>query len=212
MEDVVFVSVAFGEKYVEQQKRLMASILSIYPNANIMFWTEDFPLGSKTMDMSLYGFKVHAIFEAKKKFKKVVWLDPAMVLVDKIDDLLKYPVIAVKDDNKLYNLISDRASLYYGMPKEEIQKLGWHLVGGSLYFFDFNTTEAHLVFRKWYVSEFDGIFGSQMESASELINGHRNDETCMAMCLYHFGYEPQTTEEVRYCIESNPMFVKRHFK
>lgn len=212
MKDVVFVSVAFGPQYIAQQMRLMKSILAIHPDANLMFWSDEYPPASKTMEMSLYGFKVHAIFEAKKKFQKVVWVDTAMILMDKIDDLLVHPVVAVRDDNKLYNLISYKASLYFGIPQEEIEKLGWHLVGGSLYFFDFNTPEANLVFRKWYLAEFDGMFGSQHESASELINGHRHDEACMAVCLYHFGYNPLTAEELRYGTENNPMFIKKHFK
>lgn len=212
MEDVVFVSVAFGERYVEQQRRLKESILAIYPSANIMFWADEYPPGSRTMDESLYGFKVHAIMEAKKTFSRVVWVDTAMVLHDKIDDLFKYSIVAVRDDNKLYNLISDRAANYYEMNKGTIQYKEWHLVGGSLYYFDFTTHDASIIFGHWFRSERDGIFGSQRESASEQINGHRHDETCMAMCMYIYGIEPIPGDQVRYCIEKNPMVTKQHFK
>lgn len=212
MKDVVFVSVAFGEKYVEQQRRLKESILAIYPSANIMFWTNELPIGSKSMDMSLYGFKVHAIYEAQKSYSRVVWIDPAMILMDKIDDLFKHSVVAIKDDNKLFDMISHRASSYYEVTKDDIKKKCWHLVGGSLYYFDFTTHDASIIFGHWYRSERDGIFGSQQEAASELINGHRNDETCMAMCMYIYGIEPIPGPDVRYCIENNPMFIKKHFK
>lgn len=212
MNDVVFVSVAFGEKYVEQQRRLRTSILAIYPDANMIFWENEYPEGSKTMDLSLYGFKVHAVAEARKRYRRVIWVDTAMVLLDKVDDLLSQSMVAIRDDNKLYDLISDRACEYYYLPKWKIKEYEWHLVGGSLYYFDFNTSVAKNIFARWSAAEAHGIFGSQQESCSELINGHRHDESCMAMSMYYSDHEPTSGDVVRYCVENNPMFKKLHFK
>ena len=212
MEDVCFVSVAFGPAYVEQQDRLKKSILAIYPKANILFFRDVLPPQAKPFDISLYGFKVHAIREAMKTASKVLWLDPAMILMDKIDDLLPYPVVAVKDDHKLTKLCSNRAYEYFGVTPERVEASDWRLVGGSLYFFDFRKEVANAVFRIWENSERDGIFGSQREAASELINGHRNDESCMAMAMYLCNVNPIAGPDIRYCIENNPMTIKRHFK
>lgn len=214
MKDLCFVSVAFGERYVEQQERLKQSILKIYPQANLNFYTEgQWPKYARPFEQSLYGMKVHAIQEAKDQgFKKIMWLDPAMILCDKVDDVLKYPVIAIRDDHRLTNLISDRCLSFYLLTRESLEQNDWRLVGGSLYYFDFNTEKAESIFYRWYVAEKNGLFGSQREAVSELINGHRNDESCMAIAMYFGGVEPQPGPDVRYCIEKNPIFIKKHFK
>ncbi len=213
MKDVAFVSVAFGERYVAQQDRLRESILAIYPDANIFFYRECLPLTSRSFYDSLYGFKPHAIDAAVKDgHSKIIWLDPAMILMDKVDDLLQYPVVAVKDDTKLCNVIADKYLQAVGVTREQVKENDWHLVGGSLYYLDFNTPIATRVFNKWQFDEATGMFGSQYEEASQKLQGHRADETCMAVNMYTTGIEPMPAHQVRYCIESNPMFVKKHFK
>lgn len=214
MDDVAFVSVAFGAAYIEQQDRLKESILAIYPDANIIFFTRGtWPPMAKTFYQSLYGFKPHAINEARRMgFKRIIWLDPAMILCDKVDDLFQYPVIAVKDDNQLHDLISERTLAHYGLTREGIKKHDWRLVGGSLYYFDFNQSSAKIIFNMWLEAEIEGLFGSQQEQASEQINGHRMDETLMAVAMYLVGVDPQPGPDVRYCIEKNPIFIKKHFK
>lgn len=214
MDDVVFVSVAFGERYIEQQIRLRESILSIYPEANILFFTTELPEGSKSFYDSLYGFKPYAILQAISTMKcnKVVWCDPAMILMDKIDDLMKYSVVAVQDDNLLCNYISERYLSVNNMSRQHVYDLKWHLVGGSLYYIDFTTEQGQAVFSGWINDESKGLFGSQYEEATEQLQGHRADETCMAMNLYLNDIKPTPGPDVRYCIEKNPMFIKKHFK
>lgn len=220
MDDVVFVSVAFrsdspgvGTQYLEQQKRLRDSILKIYPFANLLFFYDTLPSGSNSFFNSLYGFKPHAIQAARDRgFEKIIMLDPAMILVDKVDDLLKYPVMAVRDDNKLHNWISDKCLALKLLTRKGVEEYGWHLVGGSLYFFDFTKAIARSVFYDWYMMERAGLFGSQYEEASGQLQGHRADETCMAIALYRNGVEPVDMNKARYCNEINPMFIKKHFK
>lgn len=213
MDEVIFISVAFGDqRYIDQQIRLEESIKKFYPKANIRFWTNYLPDGAKSMETSLYGFKVHAVAEVRKYFKKVIFLDPAMILVDKIDDLLKFEMMAVKDDNKLHNLVSDRCYQFYKLTREEVLEEAWHLVGGSIYYFDFNTEVANRIFDTWFEAERLGLFGSQREQASELLQGHRMDEACMALAMYFNDLEPTSMHDARYCTENNPMFIKKHFK
>lgn len=214
MKDVCFVSVCFGDpRYFEQMDRLKESILSFYPDANLNFYRGCYPVGASDFFHSLYGFKVDAIKASMDAgFSKVIWLDPAMIMVDKIDALFKFEVMAVKDDNVLYNVVSNRCYKHFDLTKEFVEKEKWHLVGGSIYYFDFDTEKARNIFDDWFVAEKVGIFGSQTEQASEQLQGHRMDEAVMAMCMYSHGVEPTSAEDARYCWVENPMFIKKHFK
>lgn len=214
MSDVCFVSVAFGERYLRQMDRLRKSILKIYPDANLLFFYDCLPKTATPFLDSLYGFKPHAVREAKEKgFKKVIWLDPAMVLMDKVDDLIRQlHVIAVRDDSALDNLISNKCCLWFNITRKQIKELKLHLVGGSLYFFNFNSPLAVNVLDRWLDAEMSGIFGNQWDEASGKQQGHRADETVMALCLYEQGLAPVPPDMIRYCIENNPMWIKKHFK
>ncbi len=222
MKDVVFVSCCFGNfLYFQQMDRLEKSIKRIYPKANIMLFrgtdkntsTEGLPPGARSFMDSMYGFKPHAIAEAKKRgFKKVIWLDPAMLLVSKIDRFFNHHMIAAIDESQLSNTISDKFLKYKGLTKEVVSSRGWHLVGGSFYYFDFETQAANNIFNDWMESEKLGYFGSQYEAASEQINSHRNDESCMAVAMYSNGISPSGHDDIGYCVENNPVFKKRHFK
>ncbi len=213
MDDVIFTSVAFGQQYLEQQKRLEASIREIYPEANMLFFAGRLPDTSRPFEDSLYGFKPHAILEASQRFKKVVWLDPAMILTGPIDRLLDHSIVAVRDESSLADCFADKYfNLTTSVTREDFRKYKVHLVGGSLYYFDFTQDMAKNVFQMWYDMERSGWFGSQQEQASEQINSHRNDESCMALSMYLHGVQPVTPEEVGYCVEENQMWAKRHFK
>lgn len=212
MTDFIFISVAFGPRYVEQQKRLHESICKFYSPEHHLCWTDTMPPGAKSHAESLYGFKVHAVKHALDKgCTKIIWLDPACILVDKIDYYfaLGVPVMAVKDDNKLINYIGKSALMWYS--KASIPD-NWHLVGGSLYVFDFTKAGAKEVFDSWYIAEQHGVFGSQFQQASGKINKHRNDESCMAMSLYMYGQEPTAYDIARYDKVPNPIVIKQHFK
>ncbi len=214
MKDVCFVSVCFGDpRYFEQMDRLKESILSFYPEANILFFRGHYPAGASTFFDSLYGFKVDAIKAAKEKgFNKIVWLDPAMIMVDKIDDLLKFEMMAVQDDNVLYNVVADKCYKHFKITKDFVEYSKWHLVGGSIYYFDFNTVAARNIFEEWFIAEKLGMFGSQTEQASEQLQGHRMDEAVIAICMYLHGVKPTSADDARYCWAANPMFIKKHFK
>lgn len=211
MKDFVFVSVAFGPLYVEQQDRLKESILAIYPDANLLFWRECLPEKSKPFLDSLYGFKVHAIQEAiDKGFKRVLWLDPAMILCRHIDWIGDHMMVAVKDENKLSQYISDWYLESNLLSRKAVEKD--HLVGGSLYYFDFNFVTAQSIFKKWKSDEANGCFGSQEEEASGKLQGHRADESCMALSIILMDQKPLSPDRVGYCTGDNPVFIKKHFK
>lgn len=219
--DIIFLSVAFGDRYIEQQERLHDSITGNYIHSHhnggnsLSFWhrkwTNDYPHGSKPHKESLYGFKVHAVNEAiQHGYKKIIWLDTACILQQPVDYWfdLNQPVLAAKDDNALSKCISDKALNYYG--NADITSM--HLVGGSVYVFNFEHPDCQKIFDHWAKAEADGIFGTQAEQASGKINRHRHDEACMSMALYQNGYEPVPCDMMKYNQEHDSIIIKRHFK
>ena len=210
MTDFIIISCAFGKRYLEQLDRLEAHVKAIYPHFPMMSWRNEQVPGRPHRD-SLYGFKVHAVEAALDRgYTKIIFLDPACILQHPVDYwfTLNLPVLAVRDDNKLDKMIGKKAMDYYGNP----DITGWHLVGGSLYVFDFNHSVTHRLFGQWYCAEAAGIFGSQTEQASEKINGHRNDESCMAVAMYSNGIEPVGHDVARYNQNDDSIIIKRHFK
>lgn len=211
MNDLCFLSVAFGPKYIEQQDRLHKSIVDIYPYALHQAWRDGYPLESKEHKDSLYGFKVHAVQWAfNMGYRRIIWLDTAIVLQQPVDYWfeLNLPVLAAKDDNALSKCIGGKALNYYSNP--DITDM--HLVGGSAYVFDFDHPDCQKIFDHWAKAEADGVFGSQAEQASGKINKHRHDESCLAMALYLNGYEPVPCDVMRYNQDENSIVRKYHFK
>lgn len=216
-----FVSCAFGdERYIYQQDRLRTSITNIYPDiaeSITHFNRGTVAPGALAMSESLYGFKVHAIHAQLKLYDYVIWCDPAMVLWKPVDELLKVcdnnqGVYAVKDDNKLIDCVSDLALQYFDYEKDTVKSKDMHLVGGSLYIFNSNSFRARAVFNDWYKSEIAGIFGTAAQAASNRINGHRNDESCLALAMYANGVEPIPYDVAKYNNGEASVFVKEHFK
>jgi len=217
MNDICFTSVAFGDKrYIEQQARLKHSILQIYPDAPLFFWTNEMPPGARSMSESLYGFKPHAVNYAHEQgFKKIMFFDPACILMKPISfyqyEVYEYGVCCARDDNKLSPFCSDWALQHYQLSREDIKD--WHLVGGSFYYFDFNLELSRKIFTSWLIAEQLDLFGSQKEQASGLLQGHRHDEAIMALSLY-CAYSKPMSGDVRYNCENKEVCIidKKHFK
>lgn len=210
---IAFCSVAFGDpRYIEQQNRLIESINKCYPSGvDQCHWTNALPSQAKPFLTSLYGFKVHAVKHLiDQGYKKIVFFDPAMIVLENIDfyfDLCKeHGVVAIMDDTKLP--ASNSALKHFGYTMEDIK--GFHLVGGSMYVFNFPYSQP--VFDLWYNAEINGIFGSQEEEATGKLQGHRADESCMALSLYKSGFKPLPYTGSRYNWDQNPVVIKKHFK
>lgn len=212
MNDVAFVSCAFGDRrYVDQQMNLLKSVHDFYPDNQKYFWTDEFPPNTRPFNESMYGFKVHAIEHAiKQGHKKILFFDPACYLVDKVDyyfDLIPdYGVIAAQDDNLLANYCGDEAFAFWNISREQSREQAQHLVGGSLYVFDLDLPLSGKIFRQWFLSEKAGIFGNSETQ------GHRYDESNMALSLYMNGSKPVPYDICRYNDVPNPIVKKKHFK
>ena len=211
MKHIAFCSVAIrDERYIDQQKRLIESITKFHPEAKQFHWTNELPIGSKPFLESLYGFKPHAILHAwNEGYERIIWIDTACILLDRVDYLFdlcaNHGVAAVKDDMRLP--ASESALAHFKYRRKDIAD--FHLVGGSLYAFDMYYSKA--VFTSWLNAERLGIFGSQTEEAQGKLQGHRHDETCMALSLYRHGFEPLTPEQARYNY-AGASVIKKHFK
>ena len=232
MKDVVFTSYAFGELYVMQQKRLEDSIRNIYPEANIRSWSsvsgssdnnrDELPPGSPTFAESMYGFKVHCVKNCLAEgFKKIIFLDAAMILEGKIDKVMdkaaEVGVLAAIDRAVLSQVISDQCLRYIGKTDKDLE--GLTIVGGSLYIFDFNNPKCVDIFNYWAELEAEGMFGKEDDCSRGILGAHRKDETCMSLALNKYGSKPYGFDEVGYHNigdkrEDAPMFTfcKLHFK
>lgn len=212
MTPFIITSVAFGPAYLEQQERLHKSICDLYSGDHHIRWTDTMPPGSKPHRESLYGFKVHAVkFALDKGYKKIIFLDPACIVMKPVEYYfeLGLPVVAAKDDNLLKNHIATSKLMWWSAT---VVSAHWHLVGGSLYVFDFTQPYCSKIFSNWYAAEQAGGFGSQKEQASEKINKHRNDESCIAMSLYTNGFQPIPCDQARYNNGPESIIIKKHFK
>lgn len=209
--DFCFLSVAFGPRYIQQQTRLNQSLQAIHPEAKHFAWTDTYPPGARTHSESLYGFKPWAVAHAfAEGYRKIIWLDTAIVLQHPVDYwfTLGVPVIAAKDDNALSKTICDKALDFYDNP----DITGMHLVGGSVYVFDWEQPLCNMIFANWCMNECNGLFGSQAEQSSGQINRHRHDESIMAYIMQSNGVQPLTHDVMRYNQDENSIVRKYHFK
>lgn len=218
MDNLAFLSVCFDdERYKEQQVLLRASIQKYHPASEMYFWTDDRPPGSRQHDFSYYGFKPHAVqYALDKGHTKIIWCDTAIKLVSRVDeyfDLVKeYGVVAAQDDNLLCNHCGKLPYQYFGITKEESREQKQHLVGGSIYVFDFDLPLCREIFDRWIRAERDGMFGMGVTAHTLAFYGHRHDEAIMALSLYASGSKPCPYELARYNNVSNPIVIKEHFK
>jgi hypothetical protein len=204
---VAFNSDSFGSAYLKQQERLKKSLIKIYGNEDLYFWTNRYPKNSKTHYDSTYGFKVHAIQHCLDLgYKKIIWLDTAMIVNNNLDFLFdKSPVVAVMDVTPLKNVTMNKVKDYYNIDCD-----GWFLCGGSMFSFDFNKEITHNVFNFWKDAEKKGFFGNQIDESAGLQNGHRWDETMMSIALYKNNLSPISRECIGYDDEN--IILKKHFK
>lgn len=207
MTDLCLLSVAFGDpRYLQQLDRLEESIELYHPESTFYSWRNDYPPGAKSHEVSAYGFKVWAVKYARQQgFKKIIWFDPAVYLVNRLDpyfELVKdYGVVAAEDDNLLCNYCHDKIYEHFGVTREMSSAGNQHLLGGSIYCFDFNLPLCNEIFDKWEMAESAGVF-----------HYARNDESCLSLALYTSGSKPTPYSLAMYNNVPNPVVRKLHFK
>lgn len=215
MSEIAVCSVAFGEKYVWRLGRMKETLQNTNPNVRLFEWTDRMPDGARPFNESLYGFKPHAIQIARDQgYKKIFFIDCTCVIQDKLNYYDQHTkehkgVLAVQDDNKLTGFCSDKALRYIGKDRQYLKDK--HLVGGSLYYFDFDVPGCEYIFGRWMESELKGLFGNMVEQCGEQLQGHRSDETMMSLFLYEAGSKP-FTGATRYNWEKGGVVQKMHFK
>jgi hypothetical protein len=215
MSEIAVCAVAFGEKYTWRLGRMKETLQDTNPGVRLFSWADSMPDGARPFNESMYGFKPHAIKIARDSgYKKIFWIDCTCVVQDKLDYYEQFTdeykgVLAVKDDNKLTRFCSDKALKYIDKPRTYLHDK--HLVGGSLYYFDFNNPNTEYIFGRWMEAELKGLFGSMVEECGERLQGHRSDETMMSLFLYEAGSRP-FDGATRYNWEKGGIVQKMHFK
>lgn len=225
IEEVIFTSYCFGDQYLEQQVRLAKSIRAIYPQANLHFRNEPEETGKPKFQESLYGFKVHMIRECiQMGYSKIIFFDTAICLEDRVDywfELAKNRgFLAAHDRQTLDRVTSDACLKYLGITRASVESV--NLVGGSLYIMDFDVPLCLNIFMMWSRMEENGLFGKQDDLSHDRLQGHRMDETCLALAFMFHGTKALSHDEIRYAYEhpetkeirgsENPIVIKRHFK
>lgn len=212
---MIVTSLAFGERYSWRLGRLKETIQTTNPEIPLMAWDETLPNGARLFPESMYGFKPHCVQAARDAgFKRVMFLDCTCVVLDKLDYYDQFldehgGVLAVQDDNKLTGFCSDKVLKY--LKKDRSWLHDKHLVGGSFYYFDFDNPVCVQIFDWWMNMEKMGYYGSLQEQCSERLQGHRSDETIMALALYLHGVKPYT-RDTRYNWADKSVILKQHFK
>lgn len=215
MNNIAVCSVSFGEKYVWRLGRMKETLQATNPDVRLFEWVDRMPDGARPFNESLYGFKPHAIQVARNQgYKKIFFIDCTCVIQDKLDYYDHHTaehqgVLAVQDDNKLTGFCSNKALQYIGKDREYLKDK--HLVGGSLYYFDFDVPGCEYIFGRWMESEIKGLFGNMVQQCGEQLQGHRSDETMMSLFLYEAGSKP-FTGATRYNWEKGGVVQKMHFK
>lgn len=216
MNDIAVCAVAFGdERYIWRMDRFRETLQTTNPDVRLFSWVNTMPDGARPFNESMYGFKPWAVDIARQSgYKKIFWIDSTTVIQDKLDYYDQCTaehggVLAVQDDNKLIKFCANKALKYVGHDREWIRDK--HLVGGSLYYFDFNYPLCEQIFNAWMKSEVDNMFGSMVEQCGEMLQGHRSDETMMSLMLYKYGSKP-FTGATRYNWEKGGIVQKLHFK
>lgn len=230
--DFIFTSYIFDNEaangdYRGQQERLRESILKIYSGVPLHFIAEPESIGKPKFQRSMYGFKVQMIKDCLAMgFKKIIFLDAAICLEQKIDPWLElakvHGVLGAADSNPLSKVSSDKVLNYCGITREEAADI--NLVGGSIYVFDFNTELCERIFSNWALMESEGMFGTQEDCTNGKMQNHRMDETCMALAMHKEGIKALGHREMQYAWEHpetkkitkvegvEPIVIKRHFK
>lgn len=231
MKDVIFCSYCFtneasGGDYRAQQVRLKESIYKVYLDANFHFQFETEAIGKPKFQQSLYGFKVRLINECLAMgYKKIIFFDTAITLVNKVDywfEIIKdYGVLAIADNRSLDTTISDKLREDCKLSQDILSEI--KLVGGSVYVFDFDIPKCQAIFNAWEDMEASGYFGTQDDLSNNRLQGHRMDETCMALAFYLCGNKPVGYGDLRYgyinptsgkitSVTEELTILKRHFK
>ncbi len=214
MNEICFCAYAFGKEYIDTLYRLSESITNTNPDANKLIFDNVLPKNARPHNRSYYGFKVHAVNEARELgYKKIIYVDSTMVVLKKVSESFEYckqyGLLAVPDANLLYQFCSDKALNYYGISRDKAKEIGLHFVGGSYYLFDFDIPLCEKIFNSWYDAEVNGIFGAEGEE----LQGHRHDETCLALSLYECGSEPINRDLIGYNTgRETQIVVKKHFR
>jgi FkbM family methyltransferase len=86
MRKRVIVNVAVSPRYLPYQRRLRDSLFANNVDADLLFWTEDYPPDSPCHKEAHYAFKMFAVKEAiRRGYETILWLDAGAEVTGPLD-------------------------------------------------------------------------------------------------------------------------------
>jgi len=200
------VSVAFREPYVTHSKR-QEGIIKSTEDISTWYYRDKLPMKNYVLaeagkivgefQKSLYGFKPHAIRNAKNNgHDKIIWLDPSVLPTTPVqilfDALDTHPLIIRSGEEPLAKMSNKKSKDWFGVTDEDIKNE--KTCAGTIYGFNFNHPKAVEVFELWKKAEEEGIFQDQ----DAFMAGNWADESAMGLALYKCNAPRYFPENFRY--------------
>lgn len=212
------INVSIGKQYTDFQQRLIQQFNTEFHSSDIdlITFSDTLPIGSRSHEESMYGFKMHAFQSAfNSGYESVIWLDAGVVLkskhtMDVFFTLLESSqngaftmVEGIGEKDKFHknimevylsNFVNDKTLNYFNLTREFIDQEKWLLNYGFLFGF----TKDSLIYLQMLQAEKDGCFGSVIENEIDtkqnsgiLNNGkysyHRHEEAVLSILLQKDG-------------------------
>ena len=174
----------------------------------VIQWREDWPPGSPSHEKVHYGFKVHAIEEARRRgHTLILWLDvscfamkPMAPLWDRIKEKGHFFIIG---DDRLGNWSSDHCLGYFGVSRDEAMAI--KLFSGTIVGLNLANPQAVEFFAQWKAhavpehfngTHRSGLLGYVPDTEGKLMSsdprcqGHRADEPYTTLIARRMGLAP----------------------
>lgn len=211
---VAIINVSLNKPYTDYQNRLRSYCSIMCPYADLIFWTNELPGGSKPHSESLYGFKVHAFNHAfEQGYDVVLWLDsPTVILKDIkfIFDMINVDghFVTMSNTTNLYQYCNDSTLKHFNVTRQFVKDSKWVLNYG--YVFGFKKDSKY--FLKFKECEEIGLFTSAEQDYEDHMNNsgkafnreyveHRHEESIISMILQSEGVQLTPYPLVGNCFE-----------
>jgi len=169
--------------YLQGQNRLKQSIDKHGEGVDFINFVDEGEIGSPRHLDNPYAFKLYAIQECRNRgYDQILYLDASIWLeksIKPIWDIIDEQGYMVQEDGNLVgHWCNARALKYFGLTREEANKIVMHIAGATG--LDFRTEIARKFFDQWFQACKDGIFRGSWSD-------HRHDMTCAGVIGNRLG-------------------------
>lgn len=180
-------------RYLGVERKLVASIQTWYPDADVLVFHDYAEIGSPPHTTHPYGFKVYAIQKARSLgYTTILWCDSCLRAARPLGPLLQrieaLGIYAQKDGFMCGQWANDRALAAFGVSRDDAMTLS--TIYACFLGFNFKSLIACEFFDRWKRACDDGLFlgrwtnDGNTESQDPRCTGHRHDQTCAELILH----------------------------